>query len=91
VFDWLVDHEGKQVTVEVGCRDPRTEQLTNLAVVRVATTLGRVRRVEELKTGHGVLRAPVGAKSASTAASKLIERASRAQQFGQASLASRRT
>jgi hypothetical protein len=62
VFDWLVDHEGKRVTVEVGCRDPRSEQLADLAVVQVVTTLGRVRRVEELETGHGVLRVPFGDK-----------------------------
>jgi hypothetical protein len=60
VFDWLVDHEDKRVTVEVGRRDPRTEQLADLAVVQVVTTLGRVRRVEELEAGHGVLRVPFG-------------------------------
>lgn len=58
-FDWLADHQGQRVWVEVGCKDPRTED-ADFAVLRVDTTLGAIYMVGDRERGTGVLRVPIG-------------------------------
>lgn len=59
VFDWLAARKGERVWVEVGCKDPRSEQ-ADFGVLRVDTTLGAIFMVEDRERGTGVLRVPIG-------------------------------
>jgi hypothetical protein len=57
---WLAEHEGDRAWIEVGCRDPRTANIADFAVLRVDTTLGTMFMVNDREHGTGVLRVPTG-------------------------------
>lgn len=59
VVDWLADHQAQRVAVEVGCKDPRTED-ADFGVLLVLTTLGAIDIVDDRERGTGVLRVPIG-------------------------------
>jgi hypothetical protein len=56
-LDWFDEHEGQRVVAEVGRRDPRTEN-ADFGVLRVHTTLGAMRMVDDREHGTGVTRIP---------------------------------
>jgi hypothetical protein len=56
-LDWLGEHKGQRVVVEVGCRDPRTEN-GDFGVLQVHTTLGTIYIVDDPEHGTGVTRIP---------------------------------
>ena len=56
-LDWLDEHKGQRVVVEVGCKDPRTGN-ADFAVLRVHTTLGAIHIVDDREHGTGVTRVP---------------------------------
>jgi hypothetical protein len=56
-LDWLDEHKGQRVVVEVGCKDPRTDN-ADFAVLQVHTTLGAMRIVDDREHGTGVTRIP---------------------------------
>jgi hypothetical protein len=45
-LDWLGEHKGRRVVVEVGCKDPRAED-ADFAVLQVHATLGAVYIVDD--------------------------------------------
>jgi hypothetical protein len=45
-LDWLDEHQGQRVVVEVGCKDPRTDN-ADFAVLQVHTMLGAMRIVDD--------------------------------------------
>jgi hypothetical protein len=56
-LDWLGEHQGQRVVVEVGRKDPRTKG-ADFAVLQVHTTLGAMRIVDDREHGTGVTRVP---------------------------------
>jgi hypothetical protein len=56
VFNWLVDHKGQKVYIEVGCRDPAIAERADFAAIGLHTTLGDVRTVEDKTHGRRALR-----------------------------------
>ena len=56
-LDWLDEHKGQRVVVEVGCKDPRTDHV-DFAGLQLHTTLGAMRIVDDREHGTGVTRIP---------------------------------
>jgi hypothetical protein len=48
VVDWLIDHAGEPVYVEVGMIDPAGQQLDNAIVVTMHPTLGEVENATDI-------------------------------------------
>ena len=58
VHEWLTNHVGQRVTVEVGCIDPRADTLADYAVLQLQMTLGESFMVNDQERQVGVLRVP---------------------------------
>jgi hypothetical protein len=60
VFDWLADHKGKRVWIEIGQKDPQAEQQADFAALGLHATLGVVRTVKDTTHARRALRVVIG-------------------------------
>ncbi len=56
-LDWVAERKGQRVVVEIGCKDPRTDD-ADFAVLQVHATLGALYIVDDREHGTGVTRIP---------------------------------